>query len=152
MLRIHRVRCFQLSVMHLSIYQSKNKRFVEARSNVLSRHPQWLFSHSFMIDNDFFQIRCNQTIPFHSASPRTTPQGAGRGAYTHWGGVFRFIFSIVFSFAMRFQLKFNHFSCLVLRIHLARCFQLSVMHLSIYQSKNKRFVEARSNVLSWHPQ
>ena len=58
------------------------------------------------------------------------------------------ISSIMFSFAMRFPLKFNHFSCLVLRIHLARCFQLSVMHLSIYQSKNKRFVEARSNVLS----
>ena len=45
------------------------------------------------------------------------------------------------------QLKFNHFSARALRIQLARCFQLHLTHLSIYRSKNKRFVEARSNVL-----
>ena len=46
------------------------------------------------------------------------------------------------------QLKFNHFSAPALRIQLTRCFHLHLTHLSIYQSKNKRFVEARSNVLS----
>ena len=223
-----------------------------------------------MIDNDFFQIRYNQTIPFHSASPRTTTERGAGGIYP-LGRVFRLIVSIVFSLAMRFQLKCNHHLTTLspqeggggarhppstspppspqgglawlpigggwatdpfssrggvaqkslnqiyiyiyiytrrssalkrafsrssrsqdvsqgrsdmsqgmsdarqkgadlsqggrrLRqrgpdlshggsdFHLARCFQLSVMHLSIYQSKNKRFVEARSNVLSRHPQ
>ena len=46
-----------------------------------------------MIDHAFSDLRFNQAIPLHSATTRTTPQGAGRGAYSQWfmlrpGGAF----------------------------------------------------------------